>query len=755
VSQRVEQVALSDGWSFQFEDEPPQSVSLPHCWNATDTMDTDPASHYRRGRGTYTLNFTPPQNADGKRLWLRFGAVAQRGWVYFDGDLIGEHHGGYTAFTVEVPHRAGELKVVADNTPDPNLIPSDMSDFFLYGGITRPVSLYVTGENRFERVFFDVDVDADEDFGYVRVHGCLIDDVKTPLTIKLRIAPPNSDVPIHSELLTITEKQFTFDQLEVDHPELWSPDAPNLYTVYVTLVNGPQATPSPVDTYIQPLGFRYFDFPAGGPFYLNGEQLLLRGTHRHDDWAGFGAAVPRQFIEQEMRQIKDAGFNFIRLGHYPQADYTLHLCDSLGLIVWEELPWCRGGVGGETFKDYTRTMLREMIEQHYNYPSIVFWGLGNELDWESEHPDSTDEKVAQFLSELHEISHKLDPRRLTALRRFEQGSRIVDVYSPSIWSGWYRGRYPDYERVLTDAMKRYPRMLHIEWGGDSHIGRHNNGPHITAEVDSDGDHGEIPGTATSDEGFARYSRDGDWSESYMIDLMAHHLNVQARLPRLAGTAQWIFKDFGTPLRPENPVPYVNQKGLVARDGTPKDVYHVFRACQVTEPVVHIESSAWDLRAAGQERVRVITNCARIELFIDGQTHGVQEKAPDVPATVISWDVVLNPGDHTFKAVGDGVSHEIKVIVTKSGAGPAVGFTAVRQSFGDGERIVVQCVDSDGQPIFTDERRVRFSSDVRRHQGTMGGSDVVETANGRAWIWLVGAATDVTVSVEGMPSSRRV
>src|SRR5215469_14522407 len=151
------------------------------------------------------------------------------------------------------------------------------------------------------------------------------------------------------------------------------------------------------------------------------------------------------------------------------------------------------------------------------------------------------------------MAHRLDPQRLTALRRFEPGASVVDVYSPSIWSGWYHGRYEDYEATLTSAVKRYQRMLHIEWGGDSQFGRHSTGPHIKA-------------------GAAQVSRSSDWSESYILDLMEWHLQLQSRFPQLAGSAQWAFKDFGTPLRPENPIPYVNQKGLVDRDGRPKDAY---------------------------------------------------------------------------------------------------------------------------------------------------------------------------------------
>jgi beta-galactosidase len=730
---RENQIELSTGWTFQFEDEDAHPVSLPHCWNALDTMDTDPTRHFRRGRGTYTLDFVPPDGAEGRRVWLHFGAVAQRGWVYFDDTLIGEHHGGYTAFTVEIPNRAGQLRVVADNTPDIHLIPSDLSDFFLYGGITRPVTLFTTGSIRLERTLFDITTTADR--ATMTLRTTLDGPIDSDMRLHVLLYPPGEPShAIYEESYHLDGKTHHATLPDVEEPILWSTDDPQLYRVVVRLIRGGEI----VDAVEQHIGFRWFDFPDGGPFYLNGDRLLLKGTHRHDDWAGYGAAVPRHLIRQEMEQVKATGFNFIRLGHYPQDDYTLHLCDTLGLIVWEELPWCRGGLGGDVFKNHARNMLHEMIDQHYNHPSVIFWGLGNELDWESEHPDSDDNKVADFLSELHNLSHQLDPSRLTALRRFEPGAAIVDVYSPSIWSGWYRGRYQDYETVLQQAIERYPRLLHIEWGGDSHVGRHNDGPHIQVEITEGYDHSEVPGTAVSDEGFARYSRDGDWSESYIIDLMAHHLAVQARLPQLAGMAQWVYKDFGTPLRPENAVPYVNQKGLVARDGKPKDVYYVFQAFQCDNPVVRIESSGWPLRVVDEPSscaVRVISNCEHVELLVDGQSQGEQPRGDD-PATVMSWQVgPLTPGDHTFEAVGyrDGqvcARHTITQQVALGNLGPVAGMSIEQKQ----HRCVVQLVDTEGRPVTTDERRIHFSGEgIARFGGVMGYCDVVETANGRAWI----------------------
>ncbi len=573
---------INDNWRFRFEDGPEEKyVTLPHTWNALDTMEPAPARHYRRGTGWYERPLPPPSSP--RRRFIHFEAAAMKAAVWLDDVLLGEHAGGYTAFAVELPPRGGLLRVRADNSPDAGLIPSDMADFFLYGGLTRNVWLYETGAARLTRLHLAYELV--KDTAVLTLRGAcdgLIDEAVLDLQLT------GATGTIWRARTASAGGQFAVNPPPVAAPQLWSPDEPALYTLTAQLIIQDEVS----DEVVERVGFRSYDFPAGGPFYLNGERLLLRGTHRHEDWAGRGAAVPDAWSRRELAQIKAAGFNFIRLAHYPQADAVLDACDELGLIVWEELPWCRGGVGGETFKRQARAMLREMIEQHINRPSIIFWGLGNELDWESEHPGTSDDDVYAFLAELHALSRRLDPSRLTALRRYDRGADIVDVYSPSIWSGWYRGRYEDYEAVLREAMRRFPRLLHMEWGGDSHVGRHNAGPHLRRAIAHHATHEELPGAALSREGEARASLDGDWSESYALDVMEWHLQVQNRLPNLAGTAQWAFKDFGTPLRPENPIPYVNQKGLADRTGQPKDVYFLFQAYQTDTPVCYIESPTW-------------------------------------------------------------------------------------------------------------------------------------------------------------------
>ena len=172
--------------------------------------------------------------------------------------------------------------------------------------------------------------------------------------------------------------------------------------------------------------------------------------------------------------MKELGANFIRLGHHQQSRMVLDLCDELGLLVWEEIPWCRGGLGGDRYKEQARRMLRNMIDQHRNHPSIIIWGLGNENDWPGDFEEFDKDKIRAFMIELNDLSHSWDPSRKTAIRRCDFCKDVVDVYSPSIWAGWYGGgRYTDYKSRSETEMKKVNHFLHMEWGGDSHAGRHS------------------------------------------------------------------------------------------------------------------------------------------------------------------------------------------------------------------------------------------------------------------------------------------
>ena len=486
-------------------------------------------------------------------------------------------------------------------------------------------------------------------------------------------------------------------------------------------------------------GFRSFEFVEKGPFLLNGRRLLLRGTHRHEDHAGVGAAMTEEQMIQEMKMMKEMGVNFIRLGHYQQSEIILNLCDELGILVWEEIPWCRGGVGNETYRNQAKRMLNNMITQHYNHPAVIIWGLGNENDWPNDFPEYKQSEIRSLMSELNTIAHHMDGSRKTAIRRCAFCSDIVDVYSPSIWAGWYRGNYKDYQNFSKDEMEKVKHFLHVEWGGDSHAGRHAEAvAPLRKEGEAEGD--------VALNGSALVLEKGDWSETYIVKLIDWHLKEQENMLWLTGAAYWPFKDFSTPVRPENPVPYVNQKGVIERDFTKKESYYVFQSYWTEKPMLHIYGHGWPVRWGkdGEEKeVLVYSNCQVVELFLNGQSLGVRRRnSQDFPAAGLRWNVRFKKGENTLRAVvvegKETLNDELVFEYQTEKWGKGTAFKVKNTPVGDGVvEVEAQLVDEKGTRCLDSRIFVYFDiagdGELIQNQGTVTGSRKVQARNGRAQI----------------------
>jgi beta-galactosidase len=492
-------------------------------------------------------------------------------------------------------------------------------------------------------------------------------------------------------------------------------------------------------------GYRWFEFKEHGPFTLNGERLLLRGTHRHEDYAGYANALPDSLHRKDMIMIKEIGANFVRLAHYPQDPEVYRACDELGILVWDELPWCRGGMGGEPWKANTRRLLEEQMLQNYNHPSIIVQSLGNEFYWLPDVPGGDNmDSLRAMIRELNRIAKNIDPSRITATRKFTEGADLVDLVSPSMWPGWYSGVYKTFEKAITDARKNFKRYFHAEYGGDSHVGRHTENP-----IDGDG--------MTISEGWEENIKPqkvknvaqlGDWSESYIVNLFDWYLHISEQTDWFTGNAQWAFKDFPTPLRPENPIPYINQKGLVDRAGKPKDAYYVFKSYWTTHPkFCYIESHTWTERSGpadlGRE-VKVFSNCDEVELIVNDVSQGKRTRDIKLfPASGLSWKVKFSAGSNTLRAVGysEGATvtaDSMTILYTTRKNTEADHLELSSQPMSGGLLLVTAtAVDRSGQRCLEYSKRVYFTSDgggaLLVDAGTPTRSSVIEMANGRAQI----------------------
>lgn len=751
-----ERLRWNDGWSY-LESDPGvdglrsakgwMTLDLPHTWNLVDVLDAEPG--YRRSASWYRRSLDLRSMPSGKRIVLEFEGSNITTDVYVNGQHAGRHVGGYVGFRVDLtPHlQAGsnEIAVRVDNSYDPDFIPSQKSDFAICGGITRDVWLVTVPDVSLDALRISTP-------SVSRTSASTVADVvvanarSSGTTVELDVSVVDrSGKRVMRERQTVSagpgRSMHRIEMPTLRSPALWSPRDPALYTVRVSMVERGGFT----DAIDDRIGYRWFEFKDHGPFLLNGERLLLRGTHRHEDMAGFGPAMPDSLHRRDMQMIKEMGANFVRLAHYPQDPEVYRACDELGLLVWDELPWCRGGMGGEAWKNNTVRLLEEQIDWTYNHPSIIIQSLGNEMYWLPDVPggDHVD-SLRSMVALLHRVSKERHPGRVTATRKFTEGADLVDVVSPSMWPGWYSGNYKGFERAITDSRDRFPRYVHAEYGGDSHVGRHTETP-------VSGDAMNVPEGWEENikpQKVKNVSLDSDWSESYIVDLFDWYLSISERTPWLTGNAQWAFKDFPTPLRPENPIPYMNQKGLVDRAGRPKDAYYVFKSYWTTSPeFCYIESHTWPERVGppgALREVNVFSNCAEVELLVNGVSQGRKTRTVgQIPAAGLSWQVAFAEGKNLLVALGrrgekmvarDTVA--LQYHTTRNEPADHLVISAEPQT--DGTVLIhAVAVDRNGRSCVDYQRPVYFTLDgggrLAEYDGTPTGSRIIQMANGRASI----------------------
>jgi beta-galactosidase len=718
-----------------------QQIELPHTWNALDATDLDPG--YRRSSSWYKKMLDINTIDPDMMYELYFEGVNIVSEVFVNGKKAGEHIGGYIGFTVDMtPYlKQGKntIAVRADNSYDPEVIPSQKSDFFIYGGITRDVFLRELPKSHIDRTQISTPKVSKSKANLEAI--VMTSQEQKNLTIEIALVDSRGKT-IQKET-SKTKGTSTELKMEVKNPQLWSPKTPNLYLLVVTLKNGKKV----IDQTTEQVGFRWFEFKDHGAFFLNGERLLLRGTHRHEEHAGVGAAMSNKQHRADMELIKSMGTNFVRLAHYPQDPEIYKACNELGLIVWDELPWCRGGLGNDSWQENTTGMLKEIINQNYNHPSIIFWSLGNEMYWLPDFENGGDtEKMNVYLSELNDIAHQMDPSRVTAIRKYYEGANIVDVFSPSIWSGWYSGSYKSYQKAIDQYKAEYNHFIHTEYGGSSHLGRHTENP-ITGEGEIQADGWEEAIVQTD---VANIAQIGDWSENYMVDLFDWHLRISETDPTFIGNAQWAFKDFGTPLRPENDIPYINQKGLVDRDNNPKDAYYVFKSYWSDEPFAWIESHTWTERQGPEgtsREISVYSNAAEVEFFMNGKSMGTKKKdITKFPASGLTWTVDFKEGKNAIRAVGkaaDGtvVNDDLEVNYRYTKNGKANKLTLEYEKLDNGNYLITAFAkDSKDLRCLDYEERVYFQAlsgaTTMKSLGTPTGSESIKMANGKASIEIV-------------------
>ena len=637
--------SLNNGWRFfkadvenanqpGFDDSKWIPVNIPHTWNVEDPWDDEPG--YYRGPGWYRRELIVDRTLAGRNLFLYFEGANQVADVYVNGQKVGSHTGGYSAFSFDITRatKPGRnfIAVRVDNSFNED-IPPLTADFNFYGGIYRDVWLIATDKTHLritDSASSGVRIttpEAQRRDGTVTIEGNVDADPSTPDITILTTILDASKRWVNTATARLGEDGRFAQNIGVRNPRLWSPDSPYLYSVKISVRSGSKI----IDEIEQPLGFRWYSFDGEKGFSLNGKPLKLHGVNRHQDHAGLGNAVPDRLHVRDMEIIKEAGFNFVRLAHYPQDPSVLEACDRLGLLVWEETPIVNYITKSTAFADNSATMVREMVRQHRNHPSVILWGYMNEIylrvpkDREDLYP-----ATVELARRLNAIVKEEDPSRLTTIAFHGNDiynktglGEIPDVIGWNLYQGWYSATVEDFGKYLDDQHRRFPKrsLIVSEYGANADRRLHSTEPR---RFDSTVEYQRL------------------YHESYVAQMEAR--------PYLSGSALWNEFDFGAELRGET-IPHLNQKGMYTFDRKPKDIHFFYKAKLSKQNVLHIavgDQPKRSGRAPIRENVEVYSNLSSIELFLNGKSLG--KKSCD-DTRKASWNVIWNAGVNRLTARG--------------------------------------------------------------------------------------------------------
>ena len=459
------EILLNENWMFRFSHQvqfkSEERVNLPHTWNSGDALSGK--QDYYRGMGNYTKTLFVKPEWKGKRLFLRFEGVNTIANVFINDVHIGEHRGGYGAFVFEITDKVkydadNRILVKVNNALQQDVMPL-VGDFNFYGGIYRDVNLIITDpvnisltdyaspgvyliQNKVTKEQADVKAKVLVSNGSAKVQ---------PVKVDIKIWEDDKLVQQQDIKVTVDANDWatTGMDLTIRNPRLWNGRKdPFMYKAEISLLSEGQI----IDRIVQPLGLRYYHVDAEKGFFLNGEHLKLKGVCRHQDRAERGNALYKMHHDEDAAIMVEMGANAVRLAHYPQATYFYDLMDKYGIVTWAEIPQIgpggyqdQGYINQPSFRENGKEQLKELIRQHYNHPSICFWGLFNELKTIGDNP-------TEYIEELNDLAHQEDPTRLTTSASFlsydDDINKVTDVIAWNQYFGWYGGSPSDMGKWL-------------------------------------------------------------------------------------------------------------------------------------------------------------------------------------------------------------------------------------------------------------------------------------------------------------------
>lgn len=577
--------------------KPAYYVNLPHTWNAIDGQDG--GGDYYRGTCFYMKTLTREDIPDGERHYLEICGANSSAAVYVDGKLIARHHGGYSAWRADLTDalkgkQEALLAIRVDNGANDEVYPQ-MADFTFYGGLYRDVNLIAVPESHFDLMYFGgpgIAVTPEIEGKQAQVKTkVFLDGVKKgqKLRYTLRDAQEHTIGQIETDADT-TECVMTIEDVHLWHGR----KDPYLYAVTAELLEGDVV----LDRTAAHFGVRSFTIDPQKGFILNGQRYPLRGVSRHQDWKDIGNALLPEHHLRDMELIEELGATTIRLAHYQHAEMFYNLCDQRGMIVWAEIPYISRHMPGG--RENALQQMREMIVQNYNHPSIVVWGLSNEITMNGDQ----DEDMLSLHRALNDLCHELDKTRPTAVAAVSMCPadspylQIPDVVSWNHYFGWYGGDTEMNGPWMDKFHAQYPKLP----VGLSEYGCEALDWHTSEPVQ------------------------GDYTEEYQAQYHEKMIRQIAARDYLWATHVWNMFDFGADNRMEGGENGQNHKGLVTFDRRyKKDAFYAYKAWLSDEPFVHICGRRYVNRAETVTKVRVYSNQPEVELYADGKCIGRQKR----------------------------------------------------------------------------------------------------------------------------------
>lgn len=631
---------LNNNWEFRYGYEVKKKattvVNLPHTWNTKDALGGN--IDYYRGLGVYTKQIEVKPLWKNKRLFIRFLGANLVTNVFINGKHVGEHRGGYTAFSFDItPYlnfgKENTITVKVNNAPQLDIMPL-VGDFNFYGGLYRGVQLYVT----------ELDCISLLDYGSegVYIHQDTVTKDKASVRAVVKILGDNPvDVNINvlddlgNQIFTDSQpvnennsatKEITIP-IEIENPHLWnSTTDPYIYSVEVQLIKDGKI----IDQVNQPLGLRYFHVDSNKGVFLNGKHIQLKGVCRHQDRPELGNALAPFHHKEDVEIMKDMGANALRMSHYPHDQYMYKLTDTEGIMVWSEIPFVgpggyadKGFVDMERFKENGKNQLKEMIRQNMNHPSILFWGLFNELKKNGDNP-------VAYIKELQNLAYTEDPSRITTAASNQSGdlNKITNLIAWNLYFGWYGGEVSDIGKWADNKHAKMPNTpIGIsEYGAGASIVHQNEELKKTN-----------PGSYWHPENWQTHFHEVYWKE---ID----------NRPFLWGTFIWNLFDFGAAHRTEGEKSGKNDKGIVSFDRKDKkDAFYFYKAnWNKSDPMIYIAERRLVNRTKAEQTIKVYSNQKKVMLWVNGKKH---TPLNTVDYSRFYFNITLLPGENEIIAKG--------------------------------------------------------------------------------------------------------